>query len=62
MVAAPHCCGDGGLIGKTRRMSGLEIFGIGGVGEIEPGADLAEISASAARDAGTPLQLSLIHI
>lgn len=56
MTSAPLCCGGGALIGKTHGMSGLEIFGIGGVGEIEPGADLADISARAASDAGTPLQ------
>ena len=37
-------------------MSGLQIFGIAGVGEVEPGDDLAAISARAAADAGTPLQ------
>ena len=56
MTSAPHCCGGEALIGKTHGMSGLEIFGIGGVGEIGPGADLADISTRAASDAGTPLQ------
>lgn len=37
-------------------MSGLQIFGIAGVPEVEPGADLAALSARAAEDAGTPLQ------
>jgi coenzyme F420-0:L-glutamate ligase / coenzyme F420-1:gamma-L-glutamate ligase len=36
-------------------MTGLHIFGIAGLGEIEPGADLADLSASAAVAAGTPL-------
>ena len=36
-------------------MTGLHIFGIAGLGEIEPGADLADLSASAATAAGTPL-------
>ncbi len=36
-------------------MTGLHIFGIAGLGEIEPGADLADLSASAAEAAGTPL-------
>ena len=37
-------------------MTGLHIFGIAGLGEIEPGADLAELSAAAAEAAGTPLR------
>lgn len=37
-------------------MNGLQIFGIGGVPEIEPGADLATLTERAASAAGTPLQ------
>ena len=37
-------------------MNGLQVFGIAGLPEIEPGADLAALSAQAAIDAGTPLE------
>ncbi len=37
-------------------MNGLQIFGIPGLPEIEPGADLAALSISSAEAAGTPLQ------
>ncbi|CAB4888140.1 unannotated protein [freshwater metagenome] len=37
-------------------MSGLQIFGVAGVPEIEPGADLAVLTLRAAEAAGTPLQ------
>lgn len=33
----------------------LQVFGVPGLPEIEPGADLAEMIVAAARDAGTPL-------
>ena len=36
-------------------MTGLQIFGIAGVPEIEPGDDLARLSIEAAASAGTPL-------
>jgi coenzyme F420-0:L-glutamate ligase/coenzyme F420-1:gamma-L-glutamate ligase len=36
-------------------MSGLEIFGIRGVPEIEPGCDLGQLAVQAAASAGTPL-------
>jgi coenzyme F420-0:L-glutamate ligase / coenzyme F420-1:gamma-L-glutamate ligase len=41
---------------KTRRMAGLEIFGIPGVGEVVADCDLAELSVDAALAAGTPLR------
>ncbi len=37
-------------------MNGLQVFGIAGLPEIEPGADLAALSVQAAIDAGTPLE------
>ncbi len=37
-------------------MSGLNIFGVPGLPEIEPGADLPALVASAASEAGQPLQ------
>ncbi|HEY4331528.1 MAG TPA: coenzyme F420-0:L-glutamate ligase [Ilumatobacteraceae bacterium] len=37
-------------------MNGLQVFGVAGLPEIEPGADLAALAIQAARDAGTALE------